>query len=74
MSVLVFDRIEAVIDTKFESGRLKPHLAKIFAKAGVLVPSTGTMEIAQVDKALNGLGIEQRMVIKSELAAAGVIS
>jgi hypothetical protein len=73
MSVKFADKIEAVVDTKYESPRLPPQIAKLFAKAGVLVHSTGTIPMMQVDAALKGLSIEQRMTIKSELASLKLI-
>ena len=74
MRVKFADKVEAVADVKYESGRLRPPIAKLFAAAGILVPSTGKLDIAQVDIALKNLSIEQRMTIKSELAAVGVIA
>jgi len=48
----------------------------LLAKSGVGVEAfgtNGTVEMTALDKALEGLGVEQRMAVKSQLARAGAI-
>lgn len=73
MSVLVFDRINTSIDPQYESPRLPQTIARIFAKAGIPVPSTGRIVMRDVDAALKSLPVEQRMAIKAELAGLKLI-
>lgn len=53
-----------------------PQVLTLLAKSGVgadVVGPSGTIEISVLDKALEGLGVEQRMAVKSQLARAGVL-
>jgi hypothetical protein len=74
MSVLVFDRIFTADSSKAENKRVPHRIAVLLAKAGVKIPDSGTIALAQVDKALNGLNVEERMRIKSELAELKLIA
>ena len=74
MSVLVFDRIFTADSSKAENKRVPQRIAVLLAKAGVKIPDSGTIALSQVDKALTGLNVEERMRIKSELAELKLIA
>lgn len=55
---------------------IPPQVLTLLAKSGVatdLVSATGKIEVPVLDKALEGLPIEQRIAVKSQLARAGAI-
>ncbi len=55
---------------KLERKTVSPVIANLLAKSGV---EMALVEDATVEKALQGLSIEQRIAVKAELARAGVL-
>ena len=49
---------------------LSPAMTALLSKSGV---ETSTLDPATLDKALAGLGVEQRVAVKAEMARAGLI-
>lgn len=55
---------------------LPPQVLTLLSKAGVgpdVMGQNGRVEIAVLDKALDGLPVEQRIAVKSQLARAGAL-
>lgn len=72
MSVKVFDWIRATVSE--QATKVPARIDVLFAKAGVAVPRDGRrIPIGQVDVVLNGLSIETRLEIKSQLRALALI-
>lgn len=68
MRVLFAERIRAEIEKPEDSKRLPSPIAILFAKAGVSLPASGhKVPIGQVDLALKGLGVEERLRLKGRL-------
>ncbi|MDI1347389.1 MAG: hypothetical protein PSV22_25365 [Pseudolabrys sp.] len=68
MSVLFADKITAQIESPDSSKRLPSPIAVLFAKAGVSVPADGRkIPIGEVDHALKGLNVEERLRLKGRL-------
>jgi len=68
MKVLFADRIVAQIDERAPQKRLTSGVGVLFAKAGIAVPYDGSkIPIAQVDAALEGLSVQERLRAKCEL-------
>jgi hypothetical protein len=72
MNVLFAEKITAVADTKNDRGVPLPILS-LFAKAGIHIPLAGKVTLPDVDAALKGLPIDERLRIKTQLKALNVI-
>lgn len=77
MSVLVFEYINAIStadDNQSEKKRIPSRIGVLFANAGIGLPKAGQkIPVSELDIALKGLGIDERMTLKNELAIAGLI-
>ena len=72
MNVRVFDRISAISDEP--NKRVPARVDALFAKAGISVPhNSGKIPINDVDAALKGLSIDERLEIKGQLKALALI-
>lgn len=71
---LAFKHISNCYNKGNDMAELSSPLKAIFAQAGIELPKAGErLPLSKVDDALKGLGIDERMMIKSALNKAGLI-